>query len=80
MAELSERDAALLLDLLVAARDAQGFLEGLGEAAFLASRLHQNDGIRSLEVLGEAAGKVSRAIRAAHPEIPGARSRACGTV
>jgi uncharacterized protein with HEPN domain len=69
MAELPERDAALLLDMLLAAHDAQEFIEGLDEAAFLASRLHQNAVIRSLEVLGEAAGKVSAATRAAHPEI-----------
>src|SRR5260370_5782718 len=70
MAELPERDAALLLDMLLAARDAQSFVEGLDEAAFLASRLHQNAAIRSLEVLGEAAGKISAATQAAHPEIP----------
>jgi uncharacterized protein with HEPN domain len=70
MAELPERDAALLLDMLLAARDAQEFVEGLDEAAFVASRLHQNAAIRSLEVLGEAAGKVSAATQAAHPKIP----------
>lgn len=70
MAELPERDAALLLDMLLAARDAQAFVEGLGESSFLASRLHQNAAIRSLEVLGEAASKVSTATRAAHPEVP----------
>jgi uncharacterized protein with HEPN domain len=70
MAELPERDAALLLDMLLAARDARGFVEGLDEAAFLVSRLHQNAAIRSLEVLGEAAGKVSAATRVVHPEIP----------
>ena len=70
MADSSERDAALLLDMLLAARDAQRFVEGLDEAAFLASQLHQNAVIRSLEVLGEAAGKVSAAVTAAHPEIP----------
>jgi uncharacterized protein with HEPN domain len=69
MAELPERDAALLLDMLLAARDAQAFVEGLSEATFLASRLHQNAAIRSLEVLGEAAGKVSAATQTAHPEI-----------
>ena len=37
MAELPERDAALLLDMLLAARDAQGFVEGLDEEAFPAS-------------------------------------------
>ncbi|HKN10889.1 MAG TPA: HepT-like ribonuclease domain-containing protein [Pseudomonadota bacterium] len=56
--------------MLLAARDAQGFVRELDEAAFLASRLHQNAAIRSLEVLGEAAGKLSAATRAAHPEIP----------
>jgi uncharacterized protein with HEPN domain len=70
MADLPERDAALLLDMLLAARDARGFVEALDESAFLASRLHQNAAIRSLEIIGEAAGKVSAATRAAHPEIP----------
>ncbi|HET7022262.1 MAG TPA: HepT-like ribonuclease domain-containing protein [Xanthobacteraceae bacterium] len=70
MAELPERDAALLLDMLLAARDAQGFIKGLDEAAFLQSRLHQSAVIRSLEVLGEAAGKVSASTQAVHPEIP----------
>jgi uncharacterized protein with HEPN domain len=44
----SERDAALLLDMLIAARDARDFAAGLDETAFLASRLHQNAVIRSL--------------------------------
>ena len=63
-------DAALLLDMWLAARDARTFLEGLDQAAFLASRLHQNAVIRSLEVIGEAAGKVSSATQAAHADIP----------
>jgi uncharacterized protein with HEPN domain len=70
MADLPARDAALLLDMLLAARDAQSFVEGLDEAAFRASRLHQNAVIRSLEIIGEAAGKVSAATQAAHPQIP----------
>jgi uncharacterized protein with HEPN domain len=69
MAELPERDAALLLDMLLAARDAQSFIEELDESTFLASRLHQNAAIRSLEIIGEAASKVSVATRTAHPEI-----------
>jgi len=70
MVELPERDAALFLDMLLAARDAQAFVKGLDEGAFLASRLHQNAAIRSLEILGEAAGNVSAATQAVHPEIP----------
>jgi uncharacterized protein with HEPN domain len=71
MAEPSpEGDAALLLDMLIAARDARSFLEGLDRAAFLASRLHQIAVIRSLEVIGEAAGRVSSATQATHGSIP----------
>lgn len=70
MAELPERDAALLLDMLLAARDAQDFVTGIDQVGFLASRLHQNAVIRSLEVIGEAAGKISSATQARHPEIP----------
>jgi hypothetical protein len=65
---LPERDAALLLDMLLAARDAKSFVAGLSEAAFVASRLHQNAVIRSLEIIGEAAGKVSAETCDAHPE------------
>jgi uncharacterized protein with HEPN domain len=75
MAELPERDAALLLDMLLAARDARAFVKGLDEGAFLASRLHQNAAIRSLEVLGEAPGNVSAATQAAQREITGMRHR-----
>ncbi len=71
MAEATaDRDASLLLDMLLAARDARAFVGALDEAAFMASRLHQNAVIRSLEVIGEAAGKVSPGVQAAHPEIP----------
>lgn len=68
--EPSERDAALILDMALATRDAMSFVAGMAEAAFLASRLHQNAVIHSLAVIGEAAGKVSPGFRAAHPEIP----------
>lgn len=69
MARVPERDAALLLDMLLAANDAQSFIAGLDQTTFMTSRLHQNAVIRSLEVIGEAAGKISSATRAAHPEI-----------
>lgn len=56
--------------MLIAARDAVGFVAGMSLAEFAASRLHQNAVIRSLEVIGEAAGKVSAATRVAGPGIP----------
>jgi hypothetical protein len=41
----------------------------MNEAGFRASRLHQNAVIRSLEIIGEAVGKVSAETQAAHDEI-----------
>jgi uncharacterized protein with HEPN domain len=69
----SWRDAALVLDILLAAEDALSFVAGLDERAFLASDLHQSAVIRKIEIMGEAAGKVSKALCAAHPEIPWAQ-------
>lgn len=41
-----------------------------GREAFEASRLIQDAVIRNLEIIGEAARKVSEAMRQSHPEIP----------
>ena len=64
------RDDSLLLDMLVAARHARSFVHDLDEKAFLASKLHQDAVVRELEVLGEAAARVSDDVRAEHPDIP----------
>ncbi len=64
------RDAALLLDIMLAAEAALSFVASLDEHAFLGSDLHQSAVVRKFEVMGEAAGKVSTAFCAAHPEIP----------
>ena len=66
----SWRDAALLLDMALAGEDALTFVAGLDERTFLASDLHQSAVIRKLEIIGEAAGRVSKSFRAAHAEIP----------
>jgi uncharacterized protein with HEPN domain len=79
MANVSDGDAGFMLDMILAARDARSFLGGMDEDSFLASRLHQNAVIRSLEVIGEAAGRVSQSMCAAHPEIPWRESSECGT-
>jgi len=73
----TDPDAALLLDMLLAARDAVGFVAGLDESRFIASRLHQNAVIRSLEIIGEAAGKVSAAMKARDPRSLGERWLQC---
>jgi uncharacterized protein with HEPN domain len=64
------RDEALLLDMLVAAREAIGFVATLDQAQFASSKLHQNAVARSIEVVGEAATKVSQEFRSAHSAIP----------
>ena len=70
MVEPAPRDLSLLLDIVIAARDARSFIDGLDEPVFLASRLHQNEVIRSLEVIGEAANTLTPEGRAALPDIP----------
>jgi uncharacterized protein with HEPN domain len=45
------------------------FIEGLSKQSFIDSRLHQNAVIRSLEVIGEAASKISLTTQVAEPEI-----------
>ena len=70
MAEIPDRDLSLLLDMLLASRDALAFTQGLSKEEFLSSRLHQNAVIRALEVIGEAAGHVSSTSTEALPEIP----------
>jgi|HubBroStandDraft_1064217.scaffolds.fasta_scaffold237061_2 uncharacterized protein with HEPN domain len=64
------RDEPLLLDMLHAAVQASTFVVDLDQSQFAASELHQNAVIRSLEVIGEAASRVSPSFRDAHPDIP----------
>lgn len=64
------RDEGLLLDMLLAAADAREFVQDVEWADFESSRLYQSAVIRQLEVLGEAANRVSAEFQAAHPEIP----------
>ena len=68
--EPSDRDHILLWDIVLAGEDALEFVAQLDEAAFRASKLHQNAVIRSLEVVGEAAGQLSTAFRDRHADIP----------
>lgn len=63
-------DSAYLIDILHASKSARTFIENLSEEAFYESELHQSAVVRQLEIIGEAAKKVSQETRAAHPEIP----------
>ncbi|KRT66793.1 MAG: hypothetical protein XU11_C0004G0041 [Candidatus Dadabacteria bacterium CSP1-2] len=64
------RDDAYLLDILIAARRAREFTSDLTWEDFQKSSLHQNAVMRMLEIIGEAARKISQETKNAHPDIP----------
>lgn len=64
------RDPAYLLDILLAARQAAIYAEGLDRKGFEASRLHQDAILRQLTIVGEAASRISEPFRESHPEVP----------
>jgi uncharacterized protein with HEPN domain len=63
------RDDAYLLDMLIAARDVVTFLQGFSREQFGESRLHQQAVMKCLEIIGEAAARVSESTRAVNPNI-----------
>jgi uncharacterized protein with HEPN domain len=64
------RDDAYLLDILIAARKALKFVAGIDRNEFEDNELVQSAVIRPLEIIGEAAARVSKEFREAHPKIP----------
>jgi uncharacterized protein with HEPN domain len=65
-----QRDASLLLDMVLWSREAQALVEGLTWEEFTRSRATQLGLVYALQTIGEAASKVSDATRAAHAGIP----------
>ena len=65
-----QRDLAPLQDIGDAATLAIGYVAGISEAEFLQDLLRQDAVMRRLEIVGEAAKRVSPELRAAHPEVP----------
>ena len=65
-----KRDAAYLWDMLDAARTAEQLISNQDFAQYSNDRRTQLAVERSLEIVGEAAGKVSASFRDGHPEIP----------
>jgi uncharacterized protein with HEPN domain len=63
-------DEILLLDMLLAAREALSFLGAVSLKEFESDRIRQLAVIKSVEIIGEAAAGVSEEFRTAHPEIP----------
>ena len=63
-------DASYLLDMLLAAHDAVHFAIGLTSEQFEQSRLHRKAILKAIEIIGEAAGRISTETKLAHPDIP----------
>lgn len=66
---MPRNDSSYLLDMLLAARDAVGFARGLTYAQFGESRLHQNAILKAIEIVGEAAARITSETKQAHPDI-----------
>jgi len=65
-----ERDTAFLWDMLDSARSACEFTTGVCFDAYQHDRKLQLAVERAVEIIGEAARRVSEEYRRAHPEIP----------
>jgi len=63
-------DSAYLLDMLLSARDALSFAEGMSFDDFVVDRRTQLSVLKSVEIVGEAAAQVSEDVRRANPDIP----------
>jgi len=64
------KDDAWLLDILLAARRVLDFTKNTSQQEFFQNELMQNAVMRQLEIIGEAARKLSTETTSAHPEVP----------
>lgn len=67
---LEMRDQALLLDIRQSALDIRSFMAGIDEATFLKDLKTQRAVERALEIVGEAAKKLSPAALQTLPKVP----------
>ena len=65
-----QRDIASLYDIQESARLALAYLEGIDLESFVHDNQVQDAVIRRLEIIGEAARRVSEETRAAYPALP----------
>ena len=68
--QADERDAGYLWDMREAARDCIDFVKEATYERFGADKMMHSAVERRLEILGEAAGRISEAFQDGHPEIP----------
>lgn len=67
---LEPRDAAYLWDIIETAKAVSEFTAGVKPHEYLADRKLQMAVERAVEIVGEAARRVSDSFKADHPEIP----------
>ncbi len=65
-----QRDDVYLFDILDSATAAVEYVAGKSQTDFLADRQCQDAVIRRLEIIGEAARRLSDETRDAHPQLP----------
>jgi len=68
--QLEEKDPGYLWDMLDSARTIYNFVSGINFNQYLQDRKLQLAVERVIEIIGEAARRVSEVFRAEHPEIP----------
>jgi uncharacterized protein with HEPN domain len=64
------RDLSSIIDMLEAASRARVFIRGMTKKRFLTNLKTQAAVVRQIEVIGEAAKRVSEQFRLEHPEVP----------
>lgn len=64
------RDPAYLWDMLDAASALSTFVDGRTFGEYQADRMLRNAVERNIEIIGEAANRVSHSFQQSHPEIP----------
>jgi uncharacterized protein with HEPN domain len=63
-------DRIRLQHMLDAAREAGGFSEGQTRASLDSNRMLALSLVRDIEIIGEAASRISEEYQSAHPEVP----------
>lgn len=64
------RDEAYLLDMLLAAKKIRDFTQGIAWEQFQQDELKQHAIMRLIQIIGEAARKISPEFQRAHPQVP----------
>jgi uncharacterized protein with HEPN domain len=67
---LDDKDAGYLWDMLDSARTISNFLSGVSFHQYMQNRQLQLAVERALEIIGEAARRVSKGVQDEHPDIP----------